>query len=92
MTGRNFHSLKNQNGIVAIRYNYKSATPILTYQSPYASEKTNDWLQHKLIKLYEAYYYKVLWETRGRFWKESDSAIPVEYTDTYGGKEHEHKI
>ena len=86
MIGKCFHSVTNRNGITGIRCNSRAATTILCYKSPYATIKQNEWLERNLIRLYTAYYYKVLWETTGQFWKNSEPAITVSYADFYGGE------
>ena len=85
MLGKNFHSVTNRNGILGIRCNNKSATTMMCYKSPYASAQSNNWLEHKLIRLYTTYYYKVIWESTGRFWKENEPAITATYASFYGG-------
>jgi hypothetical protein len=86
MTGKNFHSVVNRQGIVGIRCNHRQGTTILCYTSPYATAKRNDWLIRNLIRLYSAYYRKVRWESAGRFWKKKEPAIAVSYASFYGGE------
>lgn len=64
-------------------------TMILCFKSPYASPFTNHWLGYKILRLYTAYYKKVMRESMGKFWEE-DSLPPVKdlYTTFYGGVEN----
>ncbi len=81
-----FHYEENPQRI-GIRTNLRPATTmILCYKSPHASPLTNYWLEHKILKLYTAYYKKVMWESMGKFWEE-DSIPPMKdiYTTIYGG-------
>ena len=91
MVEKDFNSTKNKNGIIGIRNNYRVGTTLLCYGSPHASVKANNWLEKKLLKIYQLYYYKVLWETRGRFWEEKESGLKVKYTDCCGGGENGNK-
>ena len=54
---------------IGIRTNVRpSATMTLCFRSPHASCKTYNWLGCKLLRLYTAYYKKVMRESGGRFW------------------------
>ena len=49
---------------IGIRTNVRpSATMTLCFRSPHASCKTDNWLGGKLLRLYTAYYRKVMWDT-----------------------------
>ncbi len=82
-----FHYEENLQRI-GIRTNLRPAiTMILCFKSPYASPLTNHWLEHKILRLYTAYYKKVMRESMGKFWEE-DSIPPMKdiCTTIYGGK------
>lgn len=81
MIGKIFHSVRNNNNLTAIRANDVKATVLVVYRSPHASMKDNIWLEQQLIRLYTKYYYKVNWDTIGRFWKTVEPAIKVNYGD-----------
>lgn len=81
MIGKIFNSIRNSNGLSAIRANDVKATVMIVYRSPYASLQDNIWLEQQLIRLYTKYYIRVNWSTTGRFWKNTEPAIKVSYGD-----------
>lgn len=89
MLGEVFHTVVNDTGHLGVQYNHSNAIMTICYRSPYASLKSNDWLERKLVKLYTAYYFKVLLETKGRFWEDISSS-GMKYTK--GGNEDGSKI
>lgn len=58
--------------------------------SPYASAKTDNWLERRMLRLYTIYYNKVMRESRGKFWEESMRASGRSpYTTFCGGGSNE---
>ncbi len=87
MSSTPFHYEENLQRI-GIRTNLRPATTmILCFKSPYASPLTNHWLEHKILRLYTAYYKRVMRESMGKFGEE-DSIPPMKdiCTTIYGGK------
>lgn len=82
MLGNVFHTSVSDLGRLGINYNHSEALTVVCFRSPYASIKSNNWLERKLLRLYTVYYYKVLFETKGRFWKDVDKQA---LTYTKGG-------
>lgn len=73
---------------VGIRTNNRPVkTMVMCVKSIYASPLTNCWLEYKILRIYTAYYKKVMRETRGKFGEE-ESRAPEEsiYTMFDGGK------
>ena len=85
MQGKVFQSVTNKNGLLGLRYNFRPAVALISYKSPYASVKQNDWLERKLIKVYSSYYYMVLLTTSGRFWEDSKSVFVEKEEENKGG-------
>lgn len=79
MVGKVFHTVVSDKGHLGVQFNHSEALTVIGHRSPYASIKSNDWLERKLVKIYTAYYYKVLLETKGRFWKDNDTKA-IAYT------------
>ncbi len=81
-----FHYEENPQRI-GIRTNLRPATTmILCYKSPHASPITNHWLEYKILRLYTAYYKKVMRESMGKFWEEDEiSSVKDLYTTFCGG-------
>ncbi len=86
MLSTQFHYEENLQRI-GIRTNLRPATTmILCYKSPHASPITNHWLEYKILRLYTAYYKKVMRESMGKFWEEDEiSSVKDLYTTFCGG-------
>lgn len=84
MQGKVFQSVTNKNGFLGLKCKFRPAVALIGYKSPYASNRQNDWLEKKLVKVYSLYYYRVLLSTYGRFWEESKSTI-IEKEEDYNG-------
>ena len=82
-----FHCEVSQNLKSGLRTNARpKSSRVMWIRSPYASERTNSWLEHKMLRLYTIYYKKVMRESRGRFWEERVQAIGRSpYTAFCGG-------
>ena len=74
-----FHAVVSDLGHLGVQYNHSKAMMGVIYRSPNASQKSNSWLERKLLRLYTAYYFKVILETSGRFW-EDNSTNGLKYT------------
>ena len=71
---------------IGVRTNIRpSATMILCFRSPYASPLTDHWLGHKMLRIYTAYYKKVMRESRGKFWEECSEAPEKDLYTTFCG-------
>lgn len=75
MGSKMFHTEVTNTGRLGVKYNHSDALTIVGYMSPYASRRSDEWLERKLLNLYTAYYYRVLLETKGRFWSDTDKQV-----------------
>lgn len=68
--------------------NERPATSMVACRkSPYASARTNQWLERRMLRLCTAYYNKVMKESGGKFWKEKVHTLENSpYLTFYGGK------
>lgn len=72
---------------VGVRTNVRPVkSMVMCVKSPYASPLTNYWLEQKILKLYTAYYKKVIKESGGQFCEEYSKTPknPI-YTTFCGG-------
>lgn len=73
MGSKMFHTEVSNTGRLGVKYIPSDALTVVGFMSPYASRKSDEWLERKLLRLYTTYYYRVLIETRGRFWNDIDN-------------------
>lgn len=81
-----FHCETNPCRIGVRTNNRPVKSMVMCVKSPYASPLTNYWLERRIIKIYTAYYKKVMRESRGKFWEEcSEAPEKALYTTFCGG-------
>ena len=85
MQSKVFHSITNKKGVLGIKCKFKPIVAVVSYKSPFASIKQNNWLEKELVKVYSRYYYRVLLSTSGRFWEETKTPRIVVREETQGG-------
>ncbi len=86
-----FHYETERSGKKGICTNERPITSMVIFRvSPYASAKTNYRLERRMLRLYTAYYHKVMKESRGKFWEENVQAPEKNpYTTFCGGETNE---
>jgi len=73
MEGKVFNTIISENGLIGVQSNHNNALTVIGYRSPYGTRKHDEWLERKLLRIYTIYYSKVLFATKGRFWKDTGS-------------------